>query len=134
MKRPNDLIIGSGIIVSAMAIALAACTTNPLPAGQAANGGSCFNASMVNNFNGNADGTVDITVGVDKYYRLTTDGTCSDIDWKNQVALKTTNGSDFVCGPYDAEFIVPNPTFSRKCAIIAIAPLTKEQYLAARAK
>lgn len=127
----------SGTIVGTTffaALGVAACTPNPPAANQASSRSACFNASMVNNFNGNPDGTVDITVGVDKYYRLTTDGTCSDIDWKTQVALKTTTGSDFVCGPYDAEFIVPNPTFSRKCAITAIAPLTKEQYLAARAK
>jgi hypothetical protein len=120
------------IIVAVLAAAaLSSCTANPPASSRAAGGGTCFNASMVNNFNGNPDGTVDITVGVNTYFRLTTDGTCSDIDWKNQIGLKSTTGSDFICGPYDAEIIVPNPTFSRKCAVTAIAPLTKEQYQAA---
>jgi hypothetical protein len=115
--------------------AMTACSTTPAPEKRAAAGGNgCFLASMVNGYNGNPDGSVDITVGVDKYYRLQTNGMCNDIDWHTQVALKTTSGSDFVCGPYDAEFIVPNPTFARKCPITAITPLTKEQYLAARAK
>lgn len=119
-------------LFAASAAALAGCTNTPASPNRAA-GGSCFLASLVNNFNGNPDGTVDIQVGMGQYYRLTTDGTCPDIDWKNSVALKTRTGSDYVCGAYDAQFIIPNGMVKQSCNITAIAPLTKEQYMAARA-
>lgn len=121
------------LIALAATTAFSGCTSNPPAANQAA-GGSCFLASMVNNFNGNPNGTVDIQVGTTQYYRLTTDGLCKDIDWNSSVALKTRSGSNYVCGAYDAEFIIPNAVFSKTCNITGIAPLTKEQYLAARGK
>lgn len=125
-------IVPIAILAALGSTMLAGCTSNPPTA--SGPGGSCFLASMVNNFNGNPDGTVDIQVGVNKYYRLTTDGMCPDIDWNSSVGLKTRSGSDYVCGAYDAEFVIPNALVSKTCNITGIAPLTKEQYQAARAK
>lgn len=123
-----------GVVCSGLAVS--ACSPNPPPAGAAAQSDrQCFLASAVNNFNGNPDGTVDIQVGVNQYFRLTTDGSCPNIDWKNRVAIQTTTGGDFVCSAFDARFIVPDGGMGRQsCNITAIAPLTKEQYLAARAR
>jgi hypothetical protein len=130
-------ILGLSICGAACAsLAVSACSTNPPPAGAAAQSNrQCFLASNVNSFNGNPDGTVDIQVGVNQYFRLTTDGGCPNIDWKNRVAIQTTTGGDFVCSGFDARFIVPDPGMGpQTCNIIAIAPLTKEQYQAARAR
>ncbi|MEO7655025.1 MAG: DUF6491 family protein [Sphingomicrobium sp.] len=117
------------------AIAAGGCTNalgSPGMAGQSSR--QCFLASAVNSFNANADGTVDIQAGANQYFRLTTDGTCPGIDWKTQVGIQTTSGGDFVCNGYDARFVVPDPGMgTERCNITAIAPLTKEQYLAARA-
>ena len=132
MVGTSKFLLGTASFGAAMA-SLASCTSNP-PAANRAAGGTCFLANMVNNFNGNPDGTVDIQVGTNQYYRLSTDGTCPDIDWKNSVAIKTRTGTNYVCGAYDAEFIVPNALIKRTCNITAVAPLTKEQYMAARAK
>lgn len=129
-------IFGFSVCGAAFAgLAVSACSTNP-PAGAASQSNrQCFLASNVNNFNGNPDGTVDIQVGVNQYYRLTTDGSCPNIDWKNRVAIQTTTGGDFVCGGFDARFIVPEAGIGpQTCNITAIAPLTKEQYQAARAR
>lgn len=117
-------------------LAVSACSTNPPPAGAAAQSDrQCFLASNVSNYNGNPDGTVDIQVGVNQYFRLTTDGSCPNIDWNNRVAIQTRTGGEFVCSGYDARFLVPDPGIGREsCNITAIAPLTKEQYQAARAR
>ena len=133
----NRKILGFSLCGAACAgLAVSACSTNPPPAGAAAQSDrQCFLASNVNNFNGNPDGTVDIQVGVNQYFRLTTDGSCPNIDWKNRVAIQTTSGSDFVCSAFDARFIVPDAGMGpQSCNITAIAPLTKEQYQAARAR
>lgn len=129
-------IFGFSVCGAAFAgLAVSACSTNPPPAGASQSNRQCFLASNVNNFNGNPDGTVDIQVGVNQYYRLTTDGSCPNIDWKNRVAIQTTTGGDFVCGGFDARFIVPEAGIGpQTCNITAIAPLTKEQYQAARAR
>lgn len=130
MTGTSKFFLRTSVVTAALA-GLAGCSSNP-PAANRAAGGSCFLASQVNSFNGNSDGTVDIQVGANQYFRLSTDGMCPDIDWKTSVGLKTRSGSDFVCGAYDAEFVVPNAMMKQTCNITAIAPLTKEQYLAAR--
>ena len=124
-----------GLVVMALTAAvLTGCTNNPAPGGAVSNR-QCFRASDVNSFNGNSDGTVDIQVGANQYFRLTTDGTCPDIDWKTRVGIQSTSGGDFVCNGYDARFVVPDAMMGpERCNITAIAPLTREQYTAARSR
>lgn len=128
----------TGLVAMALtATAMGACTNNSTPVGAASadSNRQCFRASDVNSFNGNSDGTVDISVGANKYFRLTTDGTCPDIDWKTRVGIQTTSGGDFVCNGYDARFVVPDSMMGTdRCNITAIAALTKEEYLAARSR
>lgn len=128
LKRPSGL-----VMMALTATVLSSCTNNPAP-GAAASNRQCFSASSVNSFNANRDGTVDIQAGANQYFRLTTDGTCPNIDWSTRVGIQTTSGGDFVCNGYDARFVVPDPGMGTdRCNITNIAPLTKEQYLAARA-
>ena len=132
LKRPSGL-----VMMALTATAISGCTNNTAPVGAASaqSDKQCFRASMINSFNGNSDGTVDIQVGANQYFRLTTDGTCPDIDWKTRVGIQTTSGGDFVCNGYDARFIVPDAMMGTdRCNITGIAPLTKEQYTAARAR
>ena len=130
LKRPTAL-----AMMALSATAMSACTNNPAPgAGAAQSNRACFLASAVNSFNANPDGTVDIQAGANQYFRLTTDGTCPNIDWSTRVGIQSTTGADFVCNGYDARFVVPDPGMGTdRCNITAIAPLSKEQYLAARA-
>jgi ABC-type glycerol-3-phosphate transport system substrate-binding protein len=122
--------------VAAASLAVVACATadSGAPSAATQSGNACFLASQVNNFNANPDGTVDIQVGVNQYFRLTTDGMCQNIDFRSQVGIQSTSGSDFICHGYDARFIVPDAVGPGQCAITAIAPLTKEQYQAARTR
>ena len=130
LKRPTGL-----AMMAMTAVAMTACTNNPAPGmGPDQSSRACFLASAVNSFNANQDGTVDIQAGANQYFRLTTDGTCPSIDWSTRVGIQTTSGGDFVCNGYDARFVVPDPGMGTdRCNITNIAPLTKEQYLAARA-
>lgn len=130
LKRSTSLVAMALTIT-----ALSGCTNNPAPAaGPGQSNRACFRASDVNSFNANLDGTVDIQVGSSQYFRLTVDAACPSIDWSTRVGIQTTSGSDFVCNAYDARFVVPDPGMGAdRCNITAIAPLTKEQYLAARA-
>ena len=126
----------TSLVAMALAVAaLSGCTNNPTPgAGPGQSNRACFLASAVNSFNANPDGTVDIQAGANQYFRVTTDGTCPNIDWSTRVGIQTTSGGDFVCNGYDARFVVPDPGMGTdRCNITAIAPLTKEQYLEARA-
>lgn len=135
LDRQKTLVLALGA-AAATAMTVSACATSPAPESAAAQSGrQCFLASSVNSFNGNSDGTVDIQVGANQYFRLTTDGTCPNIDWRTRVGIQTTSGGDFVCNGYDARFVVPDPGMGAdRCNITAIAPLTKEQYQAARAR
>ena len=130
LKRPTSI----ALILTAAAAA--GCTNTPGQTGMAGQSSrQCFLASAVNSFNANADGTVDVQVGASQYYRLTTDGTCPDINFKTRVGIQSTSGGNFVCNGYDARFVVPDPGMgTERCNITAIAALTKEQYLAARAR
>lgn len=123
----------SGAAIAALTIS--ACSTTAAPAGKAASSSSqCFLASNVNSYNANADGTVDIRAGANQYFRLTTAGGCPDINWSMQVGIRSTGGSDFICDGYDAEFIVPDPSGTQRCAIASVTPITREQFDAANRK
>ena len=68
----------------------------------------------VNNFSGNADGTVDIQAGANQYFRLTTDGTCPDIDWKTRVGNPRPRRAAISCATaMTRDFIVPDPSGHR---------------------
>ena len=134
LNRKISLFAGAGAI-AVMGAAIAACTTNGAPSQSAArSSGQCFLASNVNSFNANADGTVDIQVGANQYFRLMPAGGCPDINWAMQVGIKSTTGSDFICNGFDAEFVVPDSTGTQRCAIASITPITKDQYTSATRK
>ena len=128
LKRPTIFVLGA-CAAGAAALAISACSATPAPAGAAArSSGQCFLASNVNSYNANADGTVDIQAGASNYFRLTTAGGCPDINWSMQVGIRSTGGSDFICNGYDAEFVIPDPSGTQRCAIASVTPITKEQY------
>ena len=127
LNRPAIFALAAGGAAAA-ALAVSACSTSPAPAGAARSSGQCFLASNVNSYNANADGTVDIQAGASQYFRLTTAGGCPDINWSMQVGIRSTGGSDFICNGYDAEFVVPDPSGTQRCAIASVTPITKEQY------
>lgn len=133
LTRPTALFLAT-CATAVSALAMSACSTTPAPAGAARSSGQCFLASNVNSYNANADGTVDIQAGANQYFRLTTAGGCPDINWSMQVGIRSTGGSDFICNGYDAEFVIPDPSGTQRCAIASVTPITQEQYNAATRK
>lgn len=86
----------------------------------------CFNANFVSGFTPVDRDTVDIRVGPSRGYRLELNGFCSDINWADAVALRSRTGS-FVCGPLDAELIVPSIAGPQRCIVTAMRPLTEAE-------
>jgi hypothetical protein len=108
--------------------AMAACTAlpGPTPATSAqANGRQCFLASEVSGFSPATNGDfVDVSVGANRWFRLTLGGGCPNINWSTRVGIRSTSGSPWVCEGYDAEFVVPDPSFPQRCPVSAVRPLT----------
>ena len=121
--------IGRLFAMSLGALALGACMqeggTRAASAG--GRGGQCFNARMVSGFTPVDRDTVDVRLsGGRRGYRLELNGVCSDVNWADRVALRSRTGS-FVCGPLDAELIVPSITGPQRCFVTSMRPLTEAE-------
>jgi hypothetical protein len=116
------------IVVVASAAILNTCSTanSAGPAG-ATSGRQCFNAMSVNGFNAVDDDTVIITTNANTQWKLDIVGACPDIDWSQQIALRTTSGSSFICDSMDAELLVPSRTGTQRCPVGGIQRLTNDQ-------
>jgi len=103
-------------ILSALgAVALvAACATTPVEnGGETADNAEgqrrdCFSARSVRGFSGVDRDTVILNVSANRRYEVDVYGAgCRDLDWSQEVALRTP-GSSFICvgdGPYSAQII-----------------------------
>ena len=114
-----------------LAVLLTGCAPQPSGTHTAAAQprGQCFSASQVNSFTGTKDGNVDVRVGASGYYRLELGGGCPNINWSTRVVLRTTGGGSYICEGYDAELIVPDPTFAQRCPVSAVHAISKAQWL-----
>ena len=122
-------------IASALApacIALAACSSQPVTSSAAATAPArdCFSARDVNGFSSVSDTVVDVKVGSNRYYRLTTDGSCPNGNFQPRVTLRTLTGGSWICQGLDAEIVVPDPAGAERCQVRAIQPITKADWLA----
>jgi hypothetical protein len=119
-------------VVPAIGAALVAAWTlasGPAAAGRASPERAaprCFRAAEVNGFTARGPNQVDVQVGPNRVYRLGLVGTCQNIDWSFQVALRTIGGGSWVCHPADAEIIVPGPGGGR-CLVDDIRPLSRAE-------
>ena len=121
--------------VTHFALKLAAAGLLALTAGQAAAAPpkapkACFSARSVTNFSAVDDRTVNIRVGVRDVYQLDLFGFCPDIDWQNEIAIKS-RGSSFICSPLDATILVRGP-FDRieRCEVRGMRKLTEAEIAA----
>jgi hypothetical protein len=122
------------MIALGTAVVLAGCTTQPAPTSgrPAASAAQCFRSSDVNGWAPGGYEYVDISVGANRYYRLTLGGGCPNVNWNLSVGIRPTGGGSFICQGYDAELIVPDPQGTQRCPISSIVPITREQYYASR--
>jgi len=106
---------------------VAACAQQAVgaPAAASSTGRQCFSARNVSGFTAQGENTVDIQVGVRRYFRAELNGVCPNVNWARRVAVVTRSGSSFVCEGFDAEIVVPDPNLGpQRCQIRSIRPLT----------
>ena len=103
---------------------LAACTMQDEGGvrSASASGRQCFNARMASGFTPVDDDTVDVRVG-NRGYRLELTGYCNDVRWADGVVLRSRTGS-FVCGPLDAELVVPSIIGPQRCLVTGMRQLS----------
>lgn len=128
--KATATILGAGA-----AIAIGACSTQT-PAGQTAgvSRGQCFLPSQVTGFHAVDDDTVHVFVGANDVYTLDLAGPCPNVDWSLQVGIRSTGGSDWVCGGLDAELLVPDVSGqgTNRCMVTNIQQLDPDAARAAR--
>jgi hypothetical protein len=113
----------------------AACMMSPDPqAAEAAQAQprQCFNVSQVNGFHALDRDTVQVTVGASTIYELKLFGSCPDIDWTENVGIRSTGGSSWICDGMDAELFVPSPIGVQRCQVTGFRRLGPEEVQATR--
>jgi hypothetical protein len=118
----------------AAAAVIAGCAQQMQAPGQSAMAGQrqCFLPSQVTGFNAINDDTVHVFVGTKDVYSLDLAGPCQDVDWSTQIGIRSTGGSTWVCGGFDAELLVPGPLGTNRCLVTNIQQLSPEAAKAAR--
>ena len=123
-------------ICAAAATLTVACTANqPGQAQSAANAGRrCFLPQQVNGFDALDRDTVLVTIGARTTYQLDILGTCPEINWSNQIGIRSTGGGSWICEGMDAELLVPSPSGLQRCPVLGVKQLTPDEAKAARQK
>lgn len=75
-----------------VAIGGSAQATPPQAAATGAPHTDCFYGSSINGFSLRDRHTVDVTVGANRHYLLTTDWDAHELNWSEAIALRSTNG------------------------------------------
>lgn len=86
----------------------------------------CFWTRQVNNFASNDDRVINIRVGVKDIYQLQMFGRCHDVDWSNQIAIRS-RGSSYICTGLDAEVIAPTSIGPQRCAVRSVRKLSEAE-------
>jgi hypothetical protein len=114
-------------------ILLASCTSQPVATSAAAaaqQSRQCFEARDVNGFSAISDTVLDVKVNSDRYFRLTTDGSCPNSNFRPRIALQTLTGGSWICQGLDAQIVVRDPAGAERCQVRNIQPITKADWLA----
>ena len=124
------------MLIFTLAAAAAGVASSAPPPG-AAEGGStgrqCFLVDTVRNFSGEGDGSIIVHASRRQAFELTAIGYCQDIDWANQVALRTFGGTSSLCVGEQADLIVrPLGGPTERCRVEVTRALTPEQVEALR--
>ncbi|MCR5874402.1 DUF6491 family protein [Phenylobacterium sp. J426] len=121
------LAVGAGLTALALAAAPVAAKS---PADDAAKPRrQCFWANQVNNFAAENDEVVNVRVGVKDIYRLELFGGCHEIDWSQQIGIRSRGGST-ICSGLDAELIVPSTIGPQRCTVRRVRKLTPAEVAA----
>lgn len=94
---------------------------------------SCFRNRDVNSWSAVDERTVNLKVGVSRYYQLDLLGPCHDIDWNLAIGLES-RGSDWICSGLDATLIVPKTGYTQRCPVRSVRRLSDEEVAALKGK
>ena len=122
-----------GIAVGAAGVVACASSTDA-DAGTSGNNAlrQCFLPSQVNGFHAADDETVYVTLGARRVFRLDIVGTCPDVDWSQQIGIRSRGGGSWICGGLDAELIVPSPSGVQRCPVTNVRQLSEQEVAAYR--
>ena len=113
----------------------AACTTAPErhQAALSSEGQRCFLPNMVNSFHAADDNKVHVFVGANDVYELEIMGACPNVDWSQQIGIRSTLGGTWVCQGYDAELLVPGVAGGvDECPVSMVRQLSEAEAMALR--
>jgi hypothetical protein len=89
----------------------------------------CFWAHQINGFASADPETVNVRVGAKDVYQFEMFGRCEDVDWAQNVLIRS-RGSSHICSGLDAEIITPTSTGPRTCAVRSVRKLTPDEVAA----
>ena len=122
------------IALIAAVFLLPACSEEPGPVtASARSSGDCFRADNASSFTPRGTESVDVRVSARRQYRLRLAGYCPDVDWSQQLALRTRSGSAWICRGMDAEIIVPDRAIGlQRCLVSDVRRLSEAEIEAER--
>jgi hypothetical protein len=123
--------LATGLMLAALA---GGCVSDAASDGATAGaeGRSCFRPEQVNDFTPVDRDTVDVRVGVSRHYRLELGGACSNIDWAQNIVLRSSGGARWICQGLDAEIFVPDVAVPQRCPVLSVRELSETEARAAR--
>jgi hypothetical protein len=127
------------LLVLTSLAALAACAPPPgPPAGSGAEAYAaarpprqCFFASNVNSYRAADDErAVYLRVGVNEIWKMEFAGSCPGVDWsRGRIGLAQRGGSS-ICGGFDADVLVDDAGFQRRCIVRNVRLLSEAEVAA----
>jgi len=123
------------LLAAAVLGLLAGCAEEyePVSASRMSGPNDCFRAGSVRTFTPRGDRFVDVRMTRRRQYRLELAGYCPDVDWSQQIALRTRGGSSWICRGMDAEIIVPDRVSGpQRCLVTDVRRLTPAEIEAER--
>lgn len=113
------------LLAAAAAFTLAACASdgvNPQQPADAQAQRDCFRNENVNGYNLIDDHHVQIRVGANRRFILTTDWNANDLDWTHAIAIRSTSGLICTGNGLGVELIGGDPRRTYNVTNIARAP------------
>lgn len=116
-------IVAAAVSALGAGTAIAKSPTEPVaPASR----GQCFWTSQVNNFASSDGKIVNLRVGVREVYQLEMFGRCHDVDWTQNIAVRSRSGPQ-ICSGLEAEIITPSSIGSQRCPVKTVRKLSEAE-------
>lgn len=118
--------LAAACVAALTAAAPMAAAKSPAAAPAPAQKKQCFWTRQINGFASNDDRIVNVRVGVKDVYQFEMFGRCDEVDWANQIAVRS-RGSSYICSGLDAEIISPTSLGPHRCPVRTVRKLSEEE-------